>query len=35
MTEEEVQFKKGIVQRLNRQRIDKWDKFDKAKVETT
>ena len=35
MTEEEKQFKKDIVEKLNRERIDNWDKFDKAKVETT
>lgn len=35
MTEEQKEFKKNINEKLNRERIDQWDKFDKGKVECT
>lgn len=35
MSEEEVQFKQEIIERLSKDRIEKWEKFDISKVETT
>ena len=35
MSEEEKKFKKGVVEKLNRERIDEWGKYDKGVVQNT
>lgn len=35
MSEEEKQFKHEVLEKLNRERIDNWNKFDKGVISNT
>lgn len=35
LPEDEKQFKKDLMEKMNKQRVQQWEKFDRGKIETT